>query len=703
MRTRLAVLGLVVMTVLLFVASAASATTVTKAARLVAADRMEGDRFGYAVATSGDTVFVGDAFRTVDSLTAAGAVYVYAGSGWTQTQRLTGTDGAAEAGFGLAVAAQGDTLAVGAPRATENGVPFGAVYVYKNVAGVWTLEQRLMASDPGQMADFGYSVALDGDQLVVGCPTAFSLGPKATLGSPTASGAAYVFSRSGGVWSQTAKLQASAATSGAHLGFSVAISGDTVMASSPGAVGISGGALMAGLKFTEMAGRVWVFTRAGGAWSQTQLIEPAGGPTDMFGMSMALAGDECAIGAPAETVGTNVRQGAAYVYVRSGGVWSLAQKLTRAEGAANDGYGHAVARSGGVLVVTDMKSRDESPSRYDGALYVYTWVDGAWVQQAASAKPSDAAASEMFGGAVALSGGTAVVGAPYLNMHGNPSAGAAYVYSLTETVTPSVSGGNGAISPADAQVVTIGGTPAFTFAPAEGYAVDTVLVDGVAVTMTGTNAYTFAPVYADHTISVSFHKTLGPTTTLQYNTNVIYFKHPITIICLSQYGPRAGQSGSSSWDGKGMPPSSTQYKIGKGKWKLGTKFTVRRQGVTKVRARSSDARGVVGPTAKATVRIDYTIPVVTGYGRPQARTGTATSFRFKVKDKPVEWARAMLAVTRYGYPEQQYDLGKVPTGRKISRSVKLDLGLGTWSWRIVVRDPAHNRGLCSWRYLDVSP
>ena len=331
-------------------------------------------------------------------------------------------------------------------------------------------------------------------------------------------------------------------------------------------------------------------------------------------------------------------------------------------------------------------------------------MDGAWAQQAASAKPSDAAASEMFGGAVALSGGTAVVGAPYLNMHGNPSAGAAYVYSLTETVTPSVSGGNGAISPADAQVVTIGSTPAFTFTPDEGYTVEQVLVDGAAVTMTGTNAYTFAPVYADHTISVSFYKATGPTTVIQLRKTKFWFGQPVMFsLILVADGPRAGDADGSTWDGKGMPPSSTQYRIGKGKWKLGTKFTVRRQGVTKIRARSSDARGVVGPTAKKTVRIDYTTPVVTGYGRPQDRVGKATTFRFKVKDKPAPWVRAMLAVTRYGYPEQQYDLGKVPTGREISRRVNLDLGLGTWSWRIVVRDPAHNRGLCSWRYLDVSP
>ena len=125
---------------------------------------------------------------------------------------------------------------------------------------------------------------------------------------------------------------------------------------------------------------------------------------------MALAGDECAIGAPAETVGANVSQGVVYVYARSNGVWSLAQKLTRADGATNDGFGYAVTRSGGVLVVTDVKARNEDPTRYGGALYVYTKVDGAWAQQATSAKPSDAATSEMFGGAVALSGGTAVVG-----------------------------------------------------------------------------------------------------------------------------------------------------------------------------------------------------------------------------------------------------------------------------------------------------
>ena len=561
---------------------------------------------------------------------------------------------------------------------------------------------KLTASDPRQTADFGASLSLDGDQLVVGSPGAFSAGPRAARENHLGEGAAYVFSRSGGSWSQTARLQASEDTSGASMGSSVAISGDTVMAGAP--KGISGGPLMTGLMGTSPIDKVWVFTRAGGAWSQTQVLEPATGSDGGFGMSIALAGDESVVGAPGETVGANVAQGAAYVYARSGGVWSLAQKLTRADGAASDAFGYAIARSGGALVVTDVKSREADPTRWDGALYVYTKVDGAWTQQTSVSKPSDAAASEMFGGAVALSGSTAVVGAPYDDKYQSLGVGAAYVYSLTDTVTPSVSGGNGAVSPADAQVVAIGATPAFTFTPDEGYAVEKVLVDGAAVTMTGTNAYTFAPVYADHTISVSFYKATGPDTTIQLSTSRIWFKKPIVVLCLGDYAsPRTDEADGTAWDGRGMPPSSTEYKIGKGKWKLGTKFTVRRQGVTRIYARSTDARGVVGPTAKATVRIDYTTPVVTGYGRPQDRVGKATAFRFKVKDKPAPWVRAMLAVTRYGYPEQQYDLGKVPTGRQISRSVKLDLGLGTWSWRIVVRDPAQNRGLCSWRYLDVSP
>ena len=360
-----------------------------------------------------------------------------------------------------------------------------------------------------------------------------------------------------------------------------------------------------------------------------------------------------------------------------------------------------LGRPGGALVVTDVKNRAADPTRWDGAFYVYIKVDGSWAQQASSPKPDAAAASEQFGYAVALSGGTAVVGAPYVDKYESLSVGAAYVYSVTDTVTPSVSGGNGAVSPSGAQAVPLGDTPAFTFTPDEGYAVDKVLVDGAAVAMTGTNAYTFAPVYADHAISVSFSKLAGPTTVIKTKTHG-WSNGPLVILLGSFDGPRAAEADDSTWGGKGMPASSTEYKIGKGRWKLGTRFTVRRQGVTRIYARSSDARGAVGPTAKATVRIDYTTPVVTGYGRPQARTGTSTAFHFKVKDKPTKWVRAMLAVTRYGYPERQYDLGKVPTGREISRRVMLDLGPGTWSWRVVVRDPARNRGLCRWRYLDVS-
>jgi hypothetical protein len=706
MRARLTVLGLVVVAVLLLVAPAAPAMTVNQVARLVAADPVNGDAYGFAVAASGDTVLVGDAYRTVDSLAEAGVVYVYTNGsgGWTQAQLLTASDPAALVGFGTSVAVEGDTLAVGAPGATMNGVPFGAVYLYKNVNGVWTFQQKLMASDPQQAADFGSSVSLDGDQLAVGCPGFYVAGPRASRGFSYAPGAAYVFSRANGTWSQTAKLQASEGTAGLHMGYAVAISGDTVMAGAPGLVGVSDGPRMASRQGNiSPTGRVLVFTHAGGSWAQTQVIQSGATSQDDLGISIALAGDESVIGAPGETIGTNKLQGAAYVYTRSGGVWNLAQKLTRADGAALDFFGIAVARSGPALAVSDAKERDGDPSRFDGALYVYTKVDGLWAPQASAPKPAAAAASEVLGFSVALSGSTLVAGAPYEDKYDSVAAGAAYVFSLTDTVTASVSGEHGAVTPSGSQAVPIGSTPTFTFAPESGYAVAAVVVDGAAVTPTGANAYTFAPVYADHTISVSFDKMIGPTTNIEFRNN-IWFRKPIKIIFnIEDMGPRAGEASSSRWDGKGMPPSSTEYRIGKSKWKLGTRCTVRRQGVTRIYARSSDARGVVGPTAKGIVRIDYTTPLVTGYGRPQDRSGKATSFRFKIKDKPTKWVRAMLAVTRYGYPEQQYPLGKVPTGRAISRSVKLDLGVGTWSWRIVVRDPAGNRGLCRWRYLDVSP
>ena len=139
-------------------------------------------------------------------------------------------------------------------------------------------------------------------------------------------GSAYVFVRSGGVWSQQQKLLASDAASVDQFGFSVAISGETVVVGAP-----SGGT--AGLR----QGSAYVFVRSGGVWSQQhKLLASDAASFDRFGYSVAISGETVVVGAPLDDGAAGFQQGSAYVFVRSGGVWSQQQKLEASDAAADD-------------------------------------------------------------------------------------------------------------------------------------------------------------------------------------------------------------------------------------------------------------------------------------------------------------------------------------------------------------------------------
>jgi hypothetical protein len=549
----------------------------TQMAKLTASDGANGDLFGWAVAVSGDVIAVGAGNRTVGEQDGAGAVYIYTRSGgsWAQTQEIfpDASAGDGEVAFGFSVALQGDTLVVGAPAAAKiDDSASGAAYVYKNVVGVWSLSQTLLPAERGKGWILGTSVTLDGDQLLIGAAGAYD--------DPGPSGAGYVYTRSAGVWSESAELRPAAADRAERAGWSTAISGDT--------------ALLGSLD----ANRAWVFTKSGSTWSNTQAIDgPAG---SAFGWSMALAGDMACIGARTQTVNGNEAQGAVHVLTRSGGVWTEAQQITLADGAAGDGFGWSVARSGDALVATilghPVTPDSERPDATEpiggrsGKGFVYVLKNGAWERQAATLSADDLQTSSEFGWAAALDGGVAVIGAPVQPDATVPGPEAAYAYAITDTVTPSVSGGHGTVSPATAQAVPLGGTPTFTFTPGAKYAVDEVLLDGTAVDMTGDNAYTFAPVYADHALTVSFYNAAGPKTTIAgaprgWSRKAVKLKFTAT----------------RAVDGK--PVNSIEYKVDGEKWRYGRSVTVKRQGQTKVRARATDTRGNVGPTVTATVRI----------------------------------------------------------------------------------------------------
>ena len=298
----------------------------------------------------------------------------------------------------------------------------------------------------------------------------------------------------------------------------------------------------------------------------------------------------------------------------------------------------------------------------------------------------DGTSDPMFGYSAALDGGTAVIGAP--NIEPLPSAHARRRLHLRPTalVTPSVTGGHGSVSPATAQVVPLGGTQTFTFTPRPGTGWTRSPRRRRRGRHDGNGYYTFAPVYADHALSVSFCNAAGPATTISGPHT--WSRRPVTL----RFAATRRRTVRRRY---------TEYKVGSASWKKGDAKTIRRQGQTRVWARSVDTRGNVGPTVVALVGIDDIRPVVTAYGRPTGWTGGETRFRFKVKDAATSTVHAVLVVTRYHVPIRQYDLGDVPTGKALTRRVALGLGVGAWSWRVMVRDPAGSRGICNWRFLDV--
>jgi ABC-type Fe2+-enterobactin transport system substrate-binding protein len=205
------------------------------------------------------------------------------------------------------------------------------VYVFTRTGGVWSQQAYVKASNTGAGDGFGWSVALDGDTLAVGAPgeasSATGINGTQTDNSAVISGAVYVFTRTGGVWSQQAYVKASNTETGDQFGDSVALDGDTLAVGAPGeasgATGINGNQ---DNNSGVISGAVYVLVRDGGVWSQQAYVKASNTEAgDGFGWSVALDGNTLAVGAPGEassatgingtqTDNSAVISGAVYVY-----------------------------------------------------------------------------------------------------------------------------------------------------------------------------------------------------------------------------------------------------------------------------------------------------------------------------------------------------------------------------------------------------
>ena len=384
-----------------------SGNTWTQQAKLTAPDAAASDYFGKSVAISGDSVVVG-AYGNDDAGSTSGSAYVFTRSGttWTEQQKVTASDAAAGDRFGESVAISGDTLLVGAHANDDAGSNSGSAYVFTRIGNTWTEQQKLAGSDTGYDDNFGKSVAISGDTLVVGAYIDDDDG--------SASGSAYVFTRSSTTWTQKKKLTASDAAAGDYFGESVAISGDTLVVGADRNDDAGGS-----------SGSAYVFTRSGTSWTEQQKLTASDAAAgDYFGESVAISGDRVVVGAYQDDDG-GTSSGSAYVFTRSGNTWTQQAKLTAPDAAASDYFGKSVAISGDSVVVGAYGNDDAGST--SGSAYVFTRSGTTWTEQQ-KLTASDAAADDFFGRSVAISGDSVVVGAYKDDDSGATDSGSVYVY-----------------------------------------------------------------------------------------------------------------------------------------------------------------------------------------------------------------------------------------------------------------------------------
>lgn len=375
------------------------------------------DYFGTAIAIEGDTAVVGAYADDHPTILNAGSAYVYSrmGDTWSWQATLIASDASEGDIFGASVAISGDTIVVGANEIFDspNSGP-GAAYVFVKLNGNWSQQAKLTASDGMPLDQFGGSVAIKGDTIIVGAYNDDNI-------RGTDAGAAYLFQRTNGLWTEQAKLICSDALPFDRTAISVAMSGDSVIL----------GARDANTPAGVDAGSAYVFVLANGVWTQqAKLTASDAGPSDSFGWSVTIDGDKAVVGAYSEEPGpAQDNTGSAYCFIRQGDTWMQQTKLVASDVLPGDLFGHSVSLSGSDLLIGSLKC-DFSGLNNPGAVYWYTYSGTDW-NEVAKITASDAASDEWFGYAAAISENHAVAGSFFGDYDGVIDSGKAYFFELT--------------------------------------------------------------------------------------------------------------------------------------------------------------------------------------------------------------------------------------------------------------------------------
>ncbi len=462
--------------------SPARAQYVQQGPKLVAADAVGGGQLhglSVAISADGNTAIVGA--PSEDSQAGAARIYIRTGGVWTQEgSKLVGTGavGFPNQGHSVDISADGNTAILGA-RGDDSDV--GAAWIFTKSGGVWSQQgSKLVGTGSVGKPEQGTSVALsaDGNTALIGGP--FDNAQK---------GAVWVFKRTGGVWAQVgSKLVGTGAVGfGSWAGISVDLSAD------------GSTAVVGGNRDNSYVGAAWVFTESGGTWTQqgSKLVGTGAVGMSDQGWRVAISpdGSTILVGGSGDDLGN----GATWVFVNSAGVWSQQGGKLVGGSAASPAYqGSAVSLSySGDTAIVGGHADNASV----GAAWAFTRSAGVWTQYGGKLVGADYIGQPFQGASVSLShdGRTAIVGGHFDNENSQPT-GAAWVYAIGKTITVT-QGPHGTIVPGTT-VVTAGGDQEFIITPSPGYAVDSVFVDDVY--QGPLYSYQFNDVTADHSLRAVF-------------------------------------------------------------------------------------------------------------------------------------------------------------------------------------------------------
>lgn len=411
---------------LVFNLGALQAQNYNEMIKAVASDRATDDQFAYDVAIAGDYAVIGAPREDQDAdgnntMSTAGSAYIFKrdGMNWTQVQKIVPSDRGPADQFGWSVAITEDYIIVGAYKEDHdvNGVntksSAGSAYIFeKNSNGVWVESQKIVSSDRAAFDFFGFCVAISGDRAIIGAYNE----DEDVNGNNTliAAGSAYIFEKNNGVWTEVQKIVASDRDLSDFFGRSVAISGDHIIVSS-----FYEDEDVNGNNTLSSSGSAYIFERNNaGNWTEVQkIVSSDRAINDFFGISVAISGDYAVVGAHYDDNDIDHEDsGGAYVFKRdNSGTWTQTQKLISDDKDTKDYFGKSVSISGDYLMVgahyEDEDLNGNNNLNISGAAYIFKKDDADNWNQLQKIVASDRGAGDRFGSSVAISGDNVIVGA----------------------------------------------------------------------------------------------------------------------------------------------------------------------------------------------------------------------------------------------------------------------------------------------------